>query len=202
MSSSPAVRTLRHPASDFDKVKIPRTRQPVRNWFRVHQTVHPARYFSLNPAHRFSHKDCPYPVLYLGVNIDTCLFERFGDEAYDGAKTLPQSLWNAHSVSLLQVPEICVCDLTKPGTLSALRVDLTALMNDKLDVPQEWGLAIQEHPSNFQGIKYKRQFNDRACLAVFQRDGIEKSIPDSVLGALSSLNEAANWLDKHRVRLY
>jgi hypothetical protein len=51
----------------------------VRNWFRVHPTLHSPRHFSLNPAHRFSHKDCPYPILYLGVNIDTCLFERFGD---------------------------------------------------------------------------------------------------------------------------
>ena len=202
MSSSPAVRTLRLPAPGFDKLKIPRTRQPGRNWFRVHQTVHSSRYFSLNPAHRFSHQDCPYPVLYLGVNIDTCLFERFGDETYDSAKALPQSLWDAHSVSLLQVPEICLCDLTKPETLSALRVDLTALMNEKLDVPQEWGVAIQKHPSNFQGIKYKSRFNDRACLAVFQRDGLEKSMPDSALGALSAVDEAADWLDKHRVRLY
>jgi len=176
MSSSPAVRTLRLPAPGFDKLKIPRTRQPGRNWFRVHQTVHSSRYFSLNPAHRFSHKD--------------------------GAKALPQSLWDAHSVSLLQVPEICLCDLTKPETLSALRVDLTALMNEKLDVPQEWGVAIQKHPSNFQGIKYKSRFNDRACLAVFQRDGLEKSMPDSALGALSAVDEAADWLNKHRVRLY
>ncbi len=202
MSSSPAVRTLRLPAPDFDKLKIPRTRQPVGKWFRVHQTLHSALYFSLDPAHRFSHKDCPYPVLYLGVNIDTCLFERFGNEAYDGAKTLPQSLWKAHSVSLFQVPAMCVCDLTKPETLSALRVDLTALMNEKLDVPQKWGLVIQKHPSNFQGIKYKSRFNDRACLAVFQRDGVEKSMPDSALGAISALDEAADWLDRHRVRLY
>jgi hypothetical protein len=122
MSSSPAVRTLRLPAPDFDKYKIPRTKQPARNWFRVHQPVHSPRYFSLNPAHRFSPQDCPYPVLYLGVN--------------------------------------------------------------------------------FQGIKYKSRFNDRACLAVFQRDGLEKSMPDSALGALSTLDEAADWLDKHRVRLY
>lgn len=202
MSSSPAVRTLRLPPPDFDKLKIPRTQQPVRNWFRVHQTIHSPRYFNLNPAHRFSHKDCPYPTLYLGVNIDTCLFERFGDEAYDGAKTLSQSLWNAHSVSLLQVPPICLCDLTKPETLSALRVDLMALMNEKLEVPQQWGLALQKHPSNFQGIKYKSRFNDRACLAVFQRDSLENSMPDSALGALPALDDAADWLDQHRVWLY
>ena len=105
-------------------------------------------------------------------------------------------------MSLLHVPEISLCDLTKPETLSTLQVDLTALINEKLDVHQEWGVAIQKHPSNFQGINYKSRFNDRACLAVFQRDGLEKSMTDSALGALSALDEAADWLDKHRVRIY
>ena len=101
-----------------------------------------------------------------------------------------------------RVPEICVCDLTKPETLTALRAGLTAPLSEKLDVPQQWGLAIQKHPSNFQGIKYKSRLNDRAGLAVFQQDGIEKSMPGSLLGALCALEEAADWLDKHQVRLY
>lgn len=202
MSSSRAVRSLRFPPPDFARLKIPRTRQPVRNWFRIHKAHDSARYFSLNPAHRFSHKNCPFAMLYLGVNIDTCLFERFGDEAYDGAMTLAQSLWNAYSVSRIRVPEIRICDLTKPETLSALRVDLTALTNEKLAIPQEWGLAIQKHPSNFQGIKFKSRFNDRTCLTVFRRDNIESYISDTVLGPLSALDDAADWLDKHRVRLY
>lgn len=202
MSNSPVVRTLRLPSPDFFRLKVPRTLQPRRNWFRVHQTAHSARDFSLKPAHRFSHQKCPFPVLYLGVNIDTCLFERFGDEIYDGAKTLPLSLWNAHSISWLEVPEIRVCDLTQPETLSALAVDITALVNEKLDIPQAWGLAIQQHPLNFKGIKYKSRFNDRACLALFQRDGIEDSLSVTPLGTLSSIDEAGDWLDKHRVRLY
>jgi hypothetical protein len=37
-----------------------------------------ARHFSINAAHRFSHLDCHCAVLYLGPNLDTCLFERFG----------------------------------------------------------------------------------------------------------------------------
>lgn len=202
MSSNPVRRPRRLPSPDFDKLKIPRTRQPLRNWFKVHRNNQAAGYFSLNPAHRFSHKDCPHRILYLGVNIDTCLFERFGDETYCNAKSLPQSLWDTHSVSLLQVPELIVCDLTKPETLSALSVDLTALLNESLDLPQTWGLAIQQHPINFQGIKYKSRFNDRACLAVFERDGVETLLTETLAGSLSVLDDAADWLDKHKVSLY
>lgn len=196
------MRPRRLPPPDFDKLSIPRTRQPVRNWFRVHQTSFSALHFSLNPAHRFSHEDCPYLALYLGVNMDTCLFERFGDEIYDNAKSLPGSLWNAYSASMVQVPETTVCDLTKPETLSALRVDLSALMNDNLDLPKAWGLAIQRHSRNFQGLKYKSRFNDRTCLVLFQRDSIQSTLAETSLGPLSALDEAVDWLDKHRVNLY
>ena len=120
----------------------------------------------------------------------------------DGAKVLPQSLWDAHSVSRLQVPEICVCDSTKPEHAQCAPSGFNGARERKIGRPQEWGLAIQKPPSNFQGIKYKNRFNDRTCLAVFQRDGVGKSMPDSALGALSALDDAVDWLDKHRVRLY
>jgi RES domain len=202
MSNDPAVRTLRFPLANFDYLKVPRTRLPTRNWFKVHQACFSARYFSLNTTHRFSHKDCLYPLLYLAVDVDTCLFERFGDEVYDRQKSLAKSLWDACGVSTIQMPEIHVCDLTKPETLSALRVDLTALTNEKLTIPQEWGLAIQRHPANFQGIKFESRFNDRACLALFGRNGIEKCLRETPLGPLSSHDAAGVWLDKHKVRLY
>jgi hypothetical protein len=81
-------------------------------------------------------------------------------------------------------------------------VDLTALMHEKLDVPQKWGLAIQKHPFAFQGIKYKSRFNDRACLALFLRDKIEDCLPDTLHGTLSSVADAVEWLDKHKVSLF
>ena len=202
MSNSPAVRSLRLPPANFDTLKVPRTRQPTRNWFKVHRACFSARYFSLNTTHRFSHGDCPYPLLYLAVDVDTCLFERFGDEAYDRQKSLANSLWDTCVVSTIQVPETHVWDLTKPQTLSALMVDLTALTNEQLAIPHQWGLAIQRHPANFQGIKFKSRFNDRACLALFGRDGIEKFQSETRLGPLSTHDAAAVWLDKHKVRLY
>ena len=202
MSPNPAVRTLRWPTTNFSRLRIPKTRQPTRNWFRVHQSRYATAYFSLDTHHRFSHKSCPYPFLYLGVDIDTCLFERFGDLAYEQQKTLPQSIWNAHSTSIVQVPEIHVCDLTNAKTLSALMVDLSALVHNDLAIPQEWGLAIQQHPANFQGIKFKSRFNDKVCLALFQRDGIETRLKGNLIDKLPNNDTAVDWLDKHKINLY
>ncbi len=202
MSNNPAVRALRLPPANFDGIKIPRTRQPARKWFRVHQSRHPAMYFSVDTAHRFSHKDCPSPCLYLAADIATCLFERFGDKAYSQQKAVAQSLWSAHSVSAIRVPEIHVCDLTNAKTLSAMMVDLSSLMHNDVVTPQAWGLAIQRHPAGFQAIKFRSRFNGKACLAVFQRDGMERRLRASLLGALSDNDTAVEWLDKHKVSLY
>jgi len=159
-------------------------------------------YFSLNTAHRFSHKDCPHPCLYLAVDIATCLFERFGDKAYDQQKAVAQSLWSAHSISAIRVPDLHVCDLSNARTLSAMMVDLSSLMHNDVTTPQEWGLAIQQHPNGFQAIKFRSRFNGKACLALFQRDGLERRLRASQLGALSNNDMAADWLDKHKVSFY
>ena len=202
-SSSPSARILRLPPADFESLRIPRTRQPDRNWFRVHQSRHHPIFFAANPNHRFSHPDCPYKLLYAGLDIATCLFERFGDEVYNGKMAMPESLWKAHSVSLLRCPALHICDLTNPRTLASLRVDYTSLMNEKLDIPQDWGFAIQRHPSNFQGIKYRSRFNGRACLVIFERDGIESRVRlEEGIGALEHHDPAVDWIMDHKVRLY
>ena len=202
MSNDPPARNLRLPPAGFNGIKIPRTRQPARNWFRVHLSQSPAIYFWLNTSHRFSHKECPYPFLYLAADIDTCLFERFGDKAYDQQKAIAQSLLQAHSVSAIRVPAAYVCYLTRATTLSALMVDLSALMHNDVATPQQWGLAIQRHPANYQAIKFKSRFNGKACLALFQRDGMETRLQETPLGTLSNDDEAVDWLDKHKVSLY
>src|SRR4029079_18446147 len=132
----------------------------------------------------------------------TCLFERFGDTAYDGNRAIPQTLWSTHSVSTVHVPELHVCDLTNAKTLSVLMADLAALMHPDLTVPQAWGLAIQKHPKGFQGIKYKSRFNGKTCLAIFKHAGIEKGLGEKLIGPLTTNDEAATWLDKYEVALY
>jgi hypothetical protein len=141
-------------------------------------------------------------MLYLGADLDTCLFERFGDQAYDHQKAIPESLWNANRVSAVQIPDLDLCDLTKAKTLSALLADLSALMHTEVAAPQEWGLAIQRHPANFQGIKYKSRFNGKACLALFERGGIEQLLRENPGDTLANDDATADWLDKHKVSLY
>jgi hypothetical protein len=190
------------PPPNLAQIKIPRSRLPARHWFRVHQTQLAAICFSLNPTHRYSHKDCAWPILYMGEDAETCLFERFGDMAYDHERAVPVSLWRAHSLSVVSAPEVMVCDLTNPRTLSALMVDLAALMHPKIEAPQEWGLALQRHPANFQGLKFLSRFNGKACLALFQRDGLENRVTEKRVNGLSEDDSAVDWLARCGVGLY
>ena len=202
MSNSAVIRPLRLPPPDFGHLKVPGRRLPARTWYRVHPGNHDAIHFSLNPGHRFSHPQCPYPLLYLGADIDTCLFERFGGLLYQQATTLSVSLWRANPVSAIKVPALEACDLTQATTLSALRVDLSSLMHHDLATPQQWGLAIQEHPGAFRAIRYASRFNGRPCLALFQRDAIERHLSQTRDETLVASDAAADWLRRHQIRLY
>jgi hypothetical protein len=202
MSDRPTVRTVRLPPPGFSALIIPKSSLRGRRWYRVHQSHHAAVHFSLSPTHRFSHGDCSsYPFLYLAGDIGTALFERFGDAAYDKKRVVPRSLWEAHSASWVQIPTLQICDLTSARTLSAIMVDLSALMHQDLACPRLWGLAIQKHPANFHGIRFKSRFSGKSCLAVFQRDPRFR-LRESRLDTLSDLSEAVDWLDKHKVSLY
>ncbi len=201
MSSSPTSRPVRLPPPDLATQQLPRTRQIARAWFRVHYKGLNAIYFSLNPGHRYSHPKCPNPILYVAIDPETCLLERFGDYLYDNARHLPQTIWDSTVISRIDAPPLHLCDLSKTTTRSALTVDLTALMNADLSVPQQWGLAIQNHPSQVPAIKFKSRFTDKACLAIFDLPGIRAQLKEAALGPVSAYNPALDWLTKHRVTL-
>jgi hypothetical protein len=112
------------------------------------------------------------------------------------------SIWQAHSITGIRIPAIHICDLTNPKTLSALRVDLSTLMHYDLKIPQQWGLAIQRHPANFQGIKFKSRFNGKICLALFDRDNIKKKLKEASNESLLDSESAAGRLHKYKVSLY
>jgi hypothetical protein len=104
-------------------------------------------------------------------------------------------------LSRIDVPPLRVCDLSKTTTRSALTVDLAALMTHDLSVPQEWGLAIQTHPSQVPAVKFKSRFTGNACLAIFDRGGIRRQLRETPLGPLSLVDQALIWLTKRRVTL-
>jgi hypothetical protein len=130
------------------------------------------------------------------------MFERFGDVAYDKRRVVPRSLWEAHSISWVQVPALHICDLANAKTLSVIMADLSALMHQDLACPQAWGLAIQKHPAKFQGLRFKSRFNGKPCLAIFERDALKGQLREARLGSLSNVDAAVDWLDKHKVSLY
>ena len=109
--------------------------------------------------------------MYVAVDPETCLWECFGDHVFNNGRSLPKTQWDDASISEITVPSLQLCDLSKTSTRSAIMVDLTALMNADLSVPQEWGLAIQNHPAQVPAIKFKRQGWDRLTCLVQRSTG-------------------------------
>jgi hypothetical protein len=201
MAVSPTSRPVRLPPPDLAQRELPRTRQIARRWFRVHSRARKAIHFDLRPTHRYSHAECPDPILYVAMDAETCFWERFGDALFDHGYAIPETHWDDAIISTIDVPPLHLCDLSKTATRSALTVDLTALMNDDLTVPQQWGLQIQQHPNNVSAIKFKSRFTGTACLAIFDRAGIRGQLKESALGALTEFGPALDWLTRNEVTL-
>ncbi len=202
MSSKPAPRrALLLPGADFDQRPIPVTRQPLRTWFRVNRAGSPPILFGKFPHHRFSHPDCPYPLLYVGATIQTCLWEVFGDDIFQGKRTISEGKWRGSCVSQITVPEVGVCAVTLERTRDAMSVDRASLLAANLAAPQAWGLAVQRHPAGFQAIKYASRFVDQPCLALFDRGTLQSRLKAKVLGGLNDLDAAVDWLQERKAAL-
>lgn len=202
MPSSPRpTRAQLRPGRDFDQREIPFTRQPQRGWFRVHKAGSPPILFGKFPHHRFSHPDCPFQLLYLGATIQTCLWEVFGDDVFQGNRAISTGRWRGCSLSQIVVPELKVCAVSLERTRDAMSVDKASLLAADLTVPQAWCLAVQGHPAGFEAIKYSSRFLDQPCLALFDRGGLQARLRVKALGALSSLDAAVDWLDERKAAL-
>lgn len=173
----------------------------MRTWFRVHRLGQPAREFALLPVHRFSHARCPYPLLYVAPTIQTCLWEVFGDDVFEGQRAISVSKWTGRRVSQITVPELKVCAISLEKTRDAMGVDKGSLLAADLTIPQEWGLAVQQHPARFQAIKFTSRFVDQPCLGLFDRDGLKGRLKAKLLGELKDLDEAVDWLHERKTAL-
>ena len=189
------------PGTDFQQRAIPVTRQPRRRWFRVHKTGTKAVWFGKLPHHRFSHPRSPFPLLYVGSTIQTCLWEYFGDDVFHGQRVISAAKWGGCCLSQILVPELKVCAVGQERTRDAMRVDRASLMAADLSIPQAWALAVQAHPAGFEAIKYSSRFLDQACLALFDRDGLAAKLQETMLGPLSDLDAAVDWLDERKAAL-
>lgn len=170
-------------------------------WFRVHRSGVPAVQLGTHGHHRFSHPDCPFPLLYLGASISTCLLEYFGDEVLAGQRVIAASKWDGCSLSQIEVPALRVCAVSHEPTRVAMGMDKASLLATDLRVPQAWGLAVQRHPISFEAIKYSSRFIDQPCLALFERGGMAAQLRETLLGPLHRLDAAVDWLDIHHAAL-
>ena len=200
-SDAKPTRAQLRPGADSGQRLIPVTRQPQRSWFRVHKSGSPAMGFGKFPHHRFSHPDCPFPLLYLGATIQTCLWEYFGDDVFQGKRAIPAGKWRGCELSQILVPELQVCAANLERTRDAMSMDKASLLAADLTVPQAWGLAVQKHPANFEALKYSSRFLDQPCLALFDRGALQTKLRVKSLGTLSSLEAAVDWLDERKAAL-
>lgn len=202
MPSKPALlRPLYTPDADFNQRLIPVTRQPQRNWFRVHRSGASAVQFGIRPHHRFSHGNSPFPWLYLAANVSVCLWEYFGDDVFGGRHVISKAKWDGCSLSRICVPQVQACAVGQESTRNAMRVDKSSLLAANLAIPQAWGLALQQHPAQFDSVKYSSRFIDQPCLALFDRGGLANRLQSTLLGELKTLDAAVDWLDEHAVSL-
>src|SRR5947199_403644 len=111
MAGNPPRRVIRLPLADVATQKLPRTRQIARAWFRVHSRASNALVFNLKPTHRYSHPNCPFPILYVAIDAETCLWEVLGDAVFDSGRVLPKTQWDDAILSVIDVPNLHLCDL-------------------------------------------------------------------------------------------
>jgi hypothetical protein len=201
MPNNPQPRPHYRPGTDFNQRTIPTTRQPQRHWFRVHQSGSPAVQFGIRPHHRFSHGNCPFPFLYVGSSLSVCLWEYFGDDVFGRRHVISAARWNGCSISRISVPQLKTCAVSLEPTRNAMGVDKASLMATDITIPQEWGLALQQHLAAFDAIKYSSRFIDQPCLALFDRGGMATRLQETLLGELKVVDEAVDWLDDHHVAL-
>src|SRR5947209_11755278 len=106
MAGNQPPRPIRLPPAGLAAQALPRTRQIARAWFKVYLRSYEAIFFCLKPTHRYSHPSCPCPILYLGIDAETCLWEIFGDAVFDNEHVLPKSQWDDLMVSNVHVPPL------------------------------------------------------------------------------------------------
>lgn len=197
----PNLRPLRLPPAEFPTLDVPVTPYPARTLWRLHGQGQSALYFSLNRQHRFSHADCPAKLLYLGEELTTCIWERFGDDVLNVSARVSMGLWSTRTLSHVQVPELRLCDLTDELTRSRAKVDVSALIHPDLSVPKTWGLAIQRHPANYDGLRYRSRFDNQPCIALFARALLIPLLRESPVTDLVDAPEADAFVTQHQLSL-
>jgi hypothetical protein len=195
-------RPTRLPGKDFAAESLPVLKVKAFKGLRVHSDPWPAIGFRTVAAHRFSHPDAPAGLMYLGEDIETCLWECFGDHILDPGAKISRAKWvNSRASEITAKKTLSICDLTDLATRRHLKLDLPALNHTDISIPQQWGLAIQTHSAEVDGLYYPSRFTGRRCLVLFERPKIETKIGSKKGELLSDIDEASNFLAQNTIHL-
>lgn len=195
-------RPIRLPAADFQARPLPVKILTGFKALRVHGIPYPAVQFRLASSHRFSHPDAPGGLLYAGGDLETCLWECFGDSILDPGSRISRARWMNQRVSWIESSSsFRICDLTDTKVRSALKVNLSALKHTDLDVPQAWGLAIQTHPDEVDGLCYMSRFTGKQCTVLFERSDLALKLKSKTEGNLVDLDEGVQFLSDNEIAL-
>lgn len=198
----PGSRPIRLPAVNFEQRELPFKMVSRLDVLRVHGLHRPALQFRRNAAHRFSHPDAEGGLLYMSPDLETCLWECFGDTILDSGSMISRAAWENRCLSRIVCAEVLkICDLTNLAVRRKLGLDLSALKHPDLVVPQAWGMAIQNHPERVDGIRYSSRFTAKPCMVVFERSGRQVRLTEEGLGALPELDGASEFLEEHSIAL-
>ncbi len=192
-----AVRPFYKPSEDFGKRKIPVTMLEAGVLLRLHGSDLPALHFGRRAGARFTPEDTPRGVMYLAEDLETCIFEVFGDEMLAGRCLIRAFKWMNYSVSEIGFPALRVCDFTDVVTTTAAGVDLASLMAQDLAGPQAWSRAVMHHRARFQAIRYASRFTGGGCLALFEAPEICEAVTATAAGRLHETPDANAFLDEH-----
>jgi len=80
-------------------------------------------------------------------------------------------------------------------------VDVSALIHPDLSVPKTWGLAIQRHRANYDGLRYRSRFDNQPCIALFARALLIPLLRESPVTDLVDAPEADAFVTQHQLSL-
>jgi hypothetical protein len=197
-----ATRPLRLPPADFHTKALPCIRVASIRGIRVHSEHRPAISFRKITSHRFTHPDAPEGLMYLAEDLETCLWECFGDAILDPGARIPHLKWSHSQTSEIGLKQpLAVCDLSDLATRRQLGLDLSALNHPDLSVPQAWGLAIQKHPASAGGFFFPSRFTGKRCLVLFDRPAVVMTLSSRRGKNLPEIVDAVEFIDRNRIKL-
>ena len=195
-------RPIRLPAEDFHKKPLPIKVVSSFKALRLHGTTRPAIEFRRVPSHRFSHPDSPISLIYLADDLETCLWETFGDAILNPNSVISRSIWMSRQVSEIHTKaKLRLCDLTDLKTRTSLKLDLSALKHTDLTIPQAWGLAIVNHPEKMDGFHFTSRFTGKRCTVLLDRKRIASVLKTKPIAPLTDLKESGNFLEANEIAL-